>query len=121
MEFLYCLTHVETLSIWNIAEVSCSKTAKFILFSSCLYVADFMQEVKVADFPTLRESLAQAAPTDYFISCSYEADLNKLFLFGGTFRYAVSKTYSFSMSVLIAPQRRLYDLRGHSFRGVASV
>jgi len=60
-ELLYCITHTEMLSLWNI------ETAE-----------------KVGEYTDIREQLSLTVPINYLIDCSYDINSNKLYLLSGT-------------------------------------
>lgn len=64
LEFMYCITMAETLSLWSLDE----------------------DGTRIADFPSMREQLSRLARTQihYLVDCAYHAPSAKLVLFAGT-------------------------------------
>lgn len=60
---LHCLTHIETLQLWNIAE-----------------------STMVTDFKNPREENGSGEEMSYFIDCAYHPLKDELFFVGGTQR-----------------------------------
>ena len=66
LENLYCISQINTLSLWNIAEGE-----------------------TLASFPSIRADLSAHMPTDYLLDCHWDAASSSLFLASGDLRYAL--------------------------------
>jgi hypothetical protein len=85
-QFLWGITHTETLTLWNLAEVQLAHARSSL---ECVINEPFfllVQEQLVQRFDSIREGFqARGVALDYLLGCSPDPN-GTLALFGGSFR-----------------------------------
>jgi hypothetical protein len=79
LENLYCISQINTLSLWNIAEGE-----------------------TLASFPSIRADLSAHMPTDYLLDCHWDAASASLFLASGDLRCAKTNTQNERRKIVLA-------------------